>query len=250
MNKTLPFHTSFRRILRNATYDVLTLIFFCDIQLNFGCVVEKKSCNVVNSINGQLHKNIVNVMLDESVNEVTMLITTQIQTITANLHYNVTNAFSQENDMHRTARLTISLSDSLMYLVLCLLNSFSEVKAPLITAIMAYYLQFAFLYIILYYILYILYIIILYIIIIIIIIHAYIHIYIHIYVYIYVHIYVYIYIYIYTCIYIYICIDTRKVGDLGSTPSECQIFHLFRCVLSSMLPLRSVGRYQFRKGFA
>ena len=43
--------------------------------------------------------------------------------------------------MHRTARLTISLSDSWMYLVLCLLNSFSEVKAPLITAIMAYYLQ-------------------------------------------------------------------------------------------------------------
>ena len=141
MNKTLPFHTSFRRLLRNATYDVLTLIFFCDTQLNFGCVVENKSCNVVNSINGQLHKNIVNVMLDESVNEVTMMITTQIQTITANLNYNVTNAFSQENDMQRTARLTISLSDSLIYVVLCLLNAFSEVKAPLITAIMAYYLQ-------------------------------------------------------------------------------------------------------------
>ena len=80
-------------------------------------------------------------MLDESVNEVTMMITTQIQTITANLHYNVTSAFSQEKDMHWTARLTISLSDSLMYVVLCLLNAFSEVMAPLITAIMAYYLQ-------------------------------------------------------------------------------------------------------------
>ena len=30
--------------------------------------------------------------------------------------------------------------------------------------------------------------------------------------------------------------------------SECQIFHLFRCVLSSMLPLRSVGRSNFDKG--
>ena len=38
---------------------------------------------------------------------------------------------------------------------------------------------------------------------------------------------------------------TRKAGDLGSTPSECQIFCLFRCVLSSMLPLRSVGRSNF-----
>ena len=79
-------------------------------------------------------------MLDESVNEVTMMITTQIQ-YTANLHYNVTSAFSQEKDMHWTARLTISLSDSLMYVVLCLLNAFPEVMAPLITAIMAYYLQ-------------------------------------------------------------------------------------------------------------
>ena len=43
--------------------------------------------------------------------------------------------------MHRTARLTISLSDSLIYVVLYLLNTFSEVKAPLITAVMAYYLQ-------------------------------------------------------------------------------------------------------------
>ena len=30
--------------------------------------------------------------------------------------------------------------------------------------------------------------------------------------------------------------------------SECQIFHLFRCVLSSVLPLRSVGRSNFDKG--
>ena len=41
------------------------------------------------------------------------------------------------------------------------------------------------------------------------------------------------------------CIGTRKAGDLGSTPSECQIFYLFRCVLSSMLPLRSIGRSNF-----
>ena len=44
------------------------------------------------------------------------------------------------------------------------------------------------------------------------------------------------------------CIGTRKAGDLGSTPSECQIFYLFRCVLSSMLSLRSVGRSNFKKG--
>ena len=37
-------------------------------------------------------------------------------------------------------------------------------------------------------------------------------------------------------------------GDLVSTPSECQIFYLFRCVLSSVLPLRSVGRSNFNKG--
>ena len=43
-------------------------------------------------------------------------------------------------------------------------------------------------------------------------------------------------------------LDTRKAGDLGSTPSEFQIFYLFRCVLSSMLPLRSVGRSNFDKG--
>ena len=43
-------------------------------------------------------------------------------------------------------------------------------------------------------------------------------------------------------IYIYIA------EDLGSNPSECHIFHLFRCVLSSLLPLRSVGRSNFDKG--
>ena len=41
----------------------------------------------------------------------------------------------------------------------------------------------------------------------------------------------YIYVYIYIYMYIYL--------------SECQIFYLFRCVLSSMLPLRSVGRSNF-----
>ena len=39
----------------------------------------------------------------------------------------------------------------------------------------------------------------------------------------------------------------RPAEDLGSNPSECQIFHLFRCVLSSLLPLRSVGRSNFDK---
>ena len=34
----------------------------------------------------------------------------------------------------------------------------------------------------------------------------------------------------------------------SSNPSECQIFHLFRCVLSSLQPLRSVGRSNFDKG--
>ena len=38
-----------------------------------------------------------------------------------------------------------------------------------------------------------------------------------------------------------------SAGDLGSTPSECQIFYLFRCVLSTLLPLRSVGRSNFDK---
>ena len=42
--------------------------------------------------------------------------------------------------------------------------------------------------------------------------------------------------------------SARQVEDLGSNPSESQIFHLFRCVLSSLLPLRSVGRSNFDKG--
>ena len=36
--------------------------------------------------------------------------------------------------------------------------------------------------------------------------------------------------------------------DLGSTPSECQVFYLFRCVHSSVQPLRSVGRSHFDNG--
>ena len=39
----------------------------------------------------------------------------------------------------------------------------------------------------------------------------------------------------------------EKPQDPGSTSSECHIFYLFRCVLSSMLPLRSVGRSNFDK---
>ena len=56
--------------------------------------------------------------------------------------------------------------------------------------------------------------------------------------------------YIYIYIYIYITVThlrrIRKV--LGSTPGECQFFQLFRCFLSSVLPLRSVGRSNFDKG--
>ena len=48
--------------------------------------------------------------------------------------------------------------------------------------------------------------------------------------------------YMYIYMYIHVC------GSVGSSPSECQIFHLFHCVLSSMLPLRSVGRFTFDKG--
>ena len=40
----------------------------------------------------------------------------------------------------------------------------------------------------------------------------------------------------------------RQAEDLGSYPSECQIINLFRCVLSSLLPLRSVRRSNFDKG--
>ena len=42
--------------------------------------------------------------------------------------------------------------------------------------------------------------------------------------------------------------SARQAEDLGSNPSDCQIFYLFRCVLSSLLPLRSVGRSNFDKG--
>ena len=43
---------------------------------------------------------------------------------------------------------------------------------------------------------------------------------------------------------IYTCISHIYIYN----PSECQIFYLFRCVLSSLLPLRSVGRSNFDKG--
>ena len=42
--------------------------------------------------------------------------------------------------------------------------------------------------------------------------------------------------------------SARHAEDLGSNPSECHIYYLFRCVLSSLLPLRSVGRSNFDKG--
>ena len=41
--------------------------------------------------------------------------------------------------------------------------------------------------------------------------------------------------------------SARQAEDLGSNPSECQIYHLFRCVLSSLLSLRSVGWSNFDK---
>ena len=34
----------------------------------------------------------------------------------------------------------------------------------------------------------------------------------------------------------------KNEKNLGSSPSECQIFHFFSCVFSSVLPMRSVGR--------
>ena len=40
----------------------------------------------------------------------------------------------------------------------------------------------------------------------------------------------------------------RHAEHLGSNPSECLIFDLFHCILSSLLPLRSVGRSNFDKG--
>ena len=42
--------------------------------------------------------------------------------------------------------------------------------------------------------------------------------------------------------------SARQAEDLCSNPSECQIFHLFLHVLSSLLPLRNVGRSNFDKG--
>ena len=42
--------------------------------------------------------------------------------------------------------------------------------------------------------------------------------------------------------------SARQAEDLGSNPRVCQIFYLSRCVLSSLLPLRSVERSNFYKG--
>ena len=42
--------------------------------------------------------------------------------------------------------------------------------------------------------------------------------------------------------------ETEYAEDLGSTPSECQVCLFFRCVHSSVHPLRSVGRSNFDKG--
>ena len=42
--------------------------------------------------------------------------------------------------------------------------------------------------------------------------------------------------------------SARQVEDLGSNSGDCQIFHLFRCVHYSLLPLLSVGRSNFDKG--
>ena len=66
--------------------------------------------------------------------------------------------------------------------------------------------------------------------------YMYIHIYTHIYIYIYIHIYIHIYIYI--------------PKDLGSKPSECHIFYLFRCVLSFSATLAKRWKVQFRLGLA
>ena len=48
---------------------------------------------------------------------------------------------------------------------------------------------------------------------------------------------------------IYIYMSARKAECMGSNLSVRQIFYFFRCVLSSLLPLRSVGRSNFDKGF-
>ena len=42
--------------------------------------------------------------------------------------------------------------------------------------------------------------------------------------------------------------SAQQAEDMGSNPSECQILYFFCCVLSSLLPLRSVGAYNFGKG--
>ena len=42
--------------------------------------------------------------------------------------------------------------------------------------------------------------------------------------------------------------SARQAKDLGSNPGECLIFYLFRCVLSSLLPLQNVGRSKFDEG--
>ena len=42
--------------------------------------------------------------------------------------------------------------------------------------------------------------------------------------------------------------SARLAEELGSNPSECPIFHVFRCVLSSLLPLLSVEGSNIDKG--
>ena len=42
--------------------------------------------------------------------------------------------------------------------------------------------------------------------------------------------------------------SARQAEDLGSNRRVCQIFDLFRCVLSSLLHLRGVGWSNFDKG--
>ena len=43
-------------------------------------------------------------------------------------------------------------------------------------------------------------------------------------------------------------ICAKNIGHGSWVPIECQIFYLFRCVLSSMLPRRDVGRSNFDRG--
>ena len=70
--------------------------------------------------------------------------------------------------------------------------------------------------------------------------HPYIYIYIYIYMCIYICIYIYIYIYTYIYYYTYIYIYYIYIFTY--------IYILFRCFLSSVLPLRSIGRSNFDKG--